>query len=139
MNSSFDSSGTSPPTGSDYTRTAGTQNSISSSSFPIYITLDKYICQYIMIYMDLFLTPFTLGQSTVITMPKRLGINPKMRIRAKKSGQRVVLEIIDRQTEIEKSVALVKKLAGGHRGKFNFTPDELNRRYEQGTYGHPFK
>lgn len=89
--------------------------------------------------MDLFLQPFTLGTGTVVTLPKKWGVTPNVKLKGKKTGKKIALEVVDKRSRIEKNVALVKKLMGGFKGKFDLTPQELKRNYELGTYGHTWK
>ena len=77
-------------------------------------------------------TAFQLGSSTVVTMPKSLGIKPGEKFKVEKSGKKITFkkEKMTRQ-EIHK---LVKSLAGGLNLKKHLTPEEINkeldRRYE---------
>ena len=89
--------------------------------------------------MELILQPFTLGTSTVVTLPKKWGVTPPAKLKAKKTGKRITLEVISEQNRIQKNVALAKKLMGGFTGKFNLTPAQLKRYYELGTYGRTWK
>lgn len=77
---------------------------------------------------------FQLGSSTVVTLPKELGIKPGQRLKIKKLKGHVVLQksILNREEEIRR---LVKKLSGGLRLSKHLTPKEINeeldRRYEE--------
>ncbi len=79
-------------------------------------------------------TAFQLGSSTVITLPKELGIRPGQKLKFKKDKNKVVLQKkhLSREEEIRR---LVRRLSGGTRLKPNLTPKEikkeLDRRYEE--------
>lgn len=68
---------------------------------------------------------FQLGSSTVITLPKKLGIKPGNKFSVKKSGRKLILqpEKMTRE-EIHK---LVKKLSGGLKLDKHLTPEEMNK------------
>lgn len=73
---------------------------------------------------------FQLGSSTVITLPKKLGIKPGQKMEIKKLGNKIILE--------EEKINPVKKvvfLAGGMNFKKAFgkslTPNELNKLYDE--------
>lgn len=91
------------------------------------------------IYMKDEVTAFQLGSSTVITLPKELGIRPGSKLKIKKEKEKIVLkkEKTTREEEIRK---LVRSLAGGLRLKPDLTPEEINeeldRRYEEMLPGH---
>lgn len=76
---------------------------------------------------------FQLGSSTVVTLPKKLGIKPGDKFRIEQSDKKITLEK-EKMTK-EEIVKLVKKLAGGARLKPDLTPEEINqeldRRYEE--------
>lgn len=72
---------------------------------------------------------FQLGSSTVITLPKKLGIKPGQRLKVEKSGQTVVLKP---QKMSEKEIErLVESLSGGLKLKADLTPDQLNKLFEE--------
>lgn len=79
-------------------------------------------------------TAFQLGSSTVVTLPKGLGIKAGQKLEIKKSREKIILKRKreNREEEIRK---LVKRLGGGLRLKPNLTPEEINeeldRRYEE--------
>lgn len=79
-------------------------------------------------------TAFQLGSSTVITLPKQLGIRPGSKLKIQKIREKIVLKRKKgtREEEIRK---LVRSLAGGLRLKPGLTPEEMNeeldRRYEE--------
>ena len=85
--------------------------------------------------MDLILQPFTLGTSTVVTLPKKWGVTPPAKLKAKKIGKKITLVVVDKQSQLEKDLALIEKLAGGMKYSSNLTPDEMNRVYDQEVYG----
>lgn len=78
-------------------------------------------------------TAFQLGTSTVITMPKKLGIRPGQRLKIRKSKDKIILKAQKKMTDEEIS-KLVKSLSGGLNLKKDLTPEEINkeldRRYE---------
>ena len=84
------------------------------------------------------MTTFTLGSSTVVTLPKKLGIHPGQKIRAKKHGSSITLtptKDIDTKKQLEKDLKLIDKLAGSSKVTTHLTPDEMNRQYDLDTYG----
>lgn len=83
--------------------------------------------------MEYTTTTFTLGSSTVLTLPKPLGVTPGIRAIIKKMRSGFVIKFA--QSKIDRDIALVKKLAGGMKSSSNMTPDEMNRVYDLGTYG----
>ena len=88
--------------------------------------------------MDLLLTPFTLGTSTVITLPKKLGILPGQKIKAKRHGSSITLtpsKTTNVKKPLENDLKLIDKLAGGMNYSSNLTPDEMNRVYDKEVYG----
>lgn len=85
--------------------------------------------------MDLVLQPFTLGTSIVVTLPKKWGVAPPAKLKAKKAGKKITLEVINDQNQLEKDLTLIEKLAGGIKFSSNLTPDKMNRIYDQEVYG----
>ena len=76
---------------------------------------------------------FQLGSSTVVTLPKKLGIKPGEKFQIEKSGRNVTLKQKKMtQDEVHK---LVESLSGGLDLKYHPTPEELNKaldkRYEE--------
>lgn len=68
---------------------------------------------------------FQLGNSTVITLPKELGIVPGQRLEVKKMRGNIVLKAKKlREEEVRK---LVDSLAGGLNLKKHLTPEEINK------------
>lgn len=86
-----------------------------------------------MIYMKDEVTAFQLGSSTVVTLPKGLGIKPGQKLTIKKHKKDIVLR--DKKMTEEEIKKLVRRLAGGLRLKPDLTPEEINaeldRRYEE--------
>lgn len=78
-------------------------------------------------------TAFQLGSSTVITLPKSLGIRPGQKMIVKKERKKITLT----QTKMdeEKVRKLVERLSGGLDLKYHPTPEEFNKaldeRYEE--------
>lgn len=86
-----------------------------------------------MIYMKDEVTAFQLGSSTVITLPKQLGIRPGQKLQIKRDKKQVVLK---EKKMTEKEVRkLLDNLKVDLHLKPNVTPEELNaeldRRYEE--------
>lgn len=77
-------------------------------------------------------TAFQLGYSTVITLPKELGIKPGQKLKIKKERKQLILK--EKKLIEEEIRKLVRKLSGNARLK-DVTPEELNqeldRRYEE--------
>lgn len=76
---------------------------------------------------------FQLGSSTVVTIPKHMGVQPGQKLRVKRSGKKIILK--EEKMTKEEIIKLVRKLAGGLRLKPDLTPQEINeeldRRYEE--------
>jgi len=76
---------------------------------------------------------FQLGSSTVITLPKKLGILPGQKLKIRKSKDKIILKAQKKMTA-EEIAKLVKSLSGGLNLKKDLTPEEINkeldRRYE---------
>lgn len=83
--------------------------------------------------MSQFVHAFQLGSSTVVTLPKKLGIRPGQRLKIRKSKDKIILKQAKKMTDEEIS-KLVKSLSGGLNLKKDLTPKEINieldRRYE---------
>jgi hypothetical protein len=79
------------------------------------------------------LTVFTLGQSTVITLPKKWGIKPGTKITYKKTPQKVNLELTDFQIKL--ALKYVKQHSGSIHLNSPLTPEQMNDEYEKDTYG----
>lgn len=78
-------------------------------------------------------TAFQLGSSTVITLPKQLGIRPGQKIQVKREKRGIILK--EKKMTKEEVKRLVESLAGGLELKEGLTPEEMNeeldRRYEE--------
>lgn len=82
-----------------------------------------------MIYMEMMVQTFQLGSSTVVTLPKKLGIQSGQRLKIKKTGQNIVLKKAKMTHEdIHK---LVERLSGGLNLKKHLTPEEINRALDE--------
>jgi hypothetical protein len=89
--------------------------------------------------METFIgTTFTLGTSTVLTLPKGLGIKAGVRTKIKKvkSGLNIQLKTLPAKDKtIARDIALIKKLAGGIKFSSNLTPKQMNDIYDKEVYG----
>lgn len=78
-------------------------------------------------------TAFQLGSSTVVTLPKELGIKPGQKLKVRKERHKIILQA-KRVTEAGVK-RLIESLAGGLRLKDGLTPEEMNeeldKRYEE--------
>ena len=76
---------------------------------------------------------FQLGTSTVVTLPKKLGIKPGQKLKVEKSGQKIVFKK-EQMTEHEIRKLLDSLKTDLHLKK-DLTPEEINeeldRRYEE--------
>lgn len=78
-------------------------------------------------------TTFKLGNSTVVTLPKSLGVKPGVKVRIRKLTKKIILE--PEKEDVAKKIALVEKLSGGiklsqaykRKTGRDLTPEELNR------------
>ncbi len=89
---------------------------------------DIYRNDYI-IYMSYIVQTFQLGSSTVVTLPKGLGIGPGEKLKVEKIGKKIILKekkLSDK--EVEK---LVKSLSGKLKLKYHFSPEELNKMLDE--------
>ena len=73
---------------------------------------------------------FQLGSSTVVTLPKKLGIKPGQRLKIRKSKDKIILKTETKMSDEEIS-KLVKSLSGGLNLKKNLTPEEINRELDR--------
>lgn len=73
---------------------------------------------------------FQLGSSTVITLPKKLGIKPGQRLKIRKSKDKIILKTQKKMTK-EEIHKLVKSLSGGLNLKEHLTPEEINRELDR--------
>lgn len=75
---------------------------------------------------------FNLGKSTVVTLPKHLGIKPGKKFLVKKQNGDLILSIV---REKEDPVAKIVRLAGGANFKEAFgkelSPDDLSKLYDK--------
>lgn len=69
---------------------------------------------------------FQLGSSTVVTLPKKLGIKPGQKLRIEKDKLKIILK-----AEKVKKSDIVDKLAGGLKFKKHLTPTQLNKLFEK--------
>lgn len=84
--------------------------------------------------MPQFVQTFQLGSSTVVTLPKKLGIKPGQRLKIRKSKDRIILKAQKKMSD-EEIHKLVESLSGGLNLKYHPTPEEINKalaeRYEE--------
>lgn len=85
-------------------------------------------------------TTFSLGTSTVLTLPKKLGIPAGVRAEMKKRRSSLLVDFVDvpkenRQLELERDLTLIRKLSGGVPVTSRLTPDDMNRVYDDDIYG----
>ena len=81
-------------------------------------------------------TTFTLGTSTVVTLPKKLGIKSGTRVELIKKGNRVEIKSgSGAKSGRSRDIELIKSLAGGISLPFSLTPDEVNKQYDKDVYG----
>lgn len=73
---------------------------------------------------------FQLGSSTVVTLPKKLGIRPGQRLKLRKSKDMIILKAQKKMTD-EEIHKLVKSLSGGLNLKKDLTPEEINRELDR--------
>lgn len=72
---------------------------------------------------------FQLGSSTVVTLPKNMGVKPGQKLRIKKEGKKIILkEEKYSEAEVEK---LVRKLSGHLKLDRHLNAEELDRLYEE--------
>ena len=83
--------------------------------------------------MTQIVSAFQLGSSTVVTLPKKLGIKPGQRLKIRKSKDKIILKTQKKMSD-EEIKKLVESLSGGLNLKKDLTPEEiskeLDRRYE---------
>lgn len=72
--------------------------------------------------MNQLVRTFKLGNSTVVTLPKKLGIRPGQHLRIKKYKEKIELSPAGGNKS-----DVVNKLAGKLRLKHHSTPDEINK------------
>lgn len=85
--------------------------------------------KYIIIYMTFTAQTFQLGFSTVVTLPKKLGIQPgkTLKFTQKRGGFNVKEEKMTEQ-EVDK---LIKRLSGKMLLDRHLNPDELNKALDE--------
>ena len=74
-------------------------------------------------------TAFQLGSSTVVTIPKHLGIKPGQKLMIKKDKKGILLK--DKKMTEAEVRKLVRSLAGGLRLKPDLTAEQLDDLYEE--------
>lgn len=81
--------------------------------------------------MEQLVQTFTLGRSTVVTLPKSIGVKPGTKMKVRKRGEEIVLK----PAKKEDAATIVRRLAGGMDFKKvfgkNLTPDELNKLFDE--------
>ncbi|MBI3290436.1 AbrB/MazE/SpoVT family DNA-binding domain-containing protein [Candidatus Microgenomates bacterium] len=75
-------------------------------------------------------TAFQLGTSTVVTLPKKLGIKPGQSLKIRKSRGEIVIKPKKKMTK-EEIYKFVKSLSGGLNLKYHPTPDEINKALDE--------
>lgn len=86
-------------------------------------------------------TAFRLGQSTVVTLPKKLGIKPGTKLQISQSKNKINFTKAKENQELAKNLAYVKKHAGclKYKAKAPYpTLKEMSDAYEKDTYGSVF-
>ncbi|KKR80528.1 MAG: hypothetical protein UU73_C0002G0042 [Candidatus Daviesbacteria bacterium GW2011_GWA1_41_61] len=79
--------------------------------------------------MTYIVQTFQLGSSTVVTLPKGLGIKPGQKLKVEKQGKKVILkEKKLSEVEVDK---LVKKLSGHLKLERHLNAEELDLLYEE--------
>lgn len=83
-------------------------------------------------------TTFSLGTSTVLTLPKKLGIPAGVRAEMKKRRSSLLIDFVDvpkGNRQLERDLTLIRKLSGGVPVTSRFAPDDMNRAYDDDVYG----
>lgn len=83
-------------------------------------------------------TTFSLGTSTVLTLPKKLGIPAGVRAEMKKRRSSLLIDFVDipkGNRQLERDLTLIRKLSGGVPVTSRLTPDDMNRVYDDDVYG----
>lgn len=75
-------------------------------------------------------TAFQLGTSTVVTIPKRMGIKPGQKLKIKKEKQKITIKAKKEMTK-EEIHKFIESLAGGLNFKKSLTPKQLNKLFEK--------
>lgn len=68
---------------------------------------------------------FQLGSSTVVTLPKELGVKPGQKLRIEKQGEKIILK--EKKLSDTDAEKLVKSLSGKLKLKYHPSPQELNK------------
>lgn len=85
-----------------------------------------------MIYtMRRIVQAFQVGSSTVVTLPKELGIAPGQRFQIKKAKKTILLQPRNRNITSKEAAKIVKRLSGGLNLKYHPTPEEINRELDK--------
>lgn len=83
-------------------------------------------------------TTFSLGTSTVLTIPKKLGIPAGVRAEMKKRRSSLLIDFVDipeGDRQLERDLTLIRKLSGGVPVTSRLAPDDMNRVYDEDVYG----
>lgn len=72
---------------------------------------------------------FQLGFSTVVTLPKGVGIKPGQKLQIEKEGKKIILK--EKKLSEEEVKKLVKGLSGHLKLDRHLNADELDRLYEE--------
>lgn len=80
----------------------------------------------IIVYMSQTIQAFQLGTSTVITLPKKLGIKPGQKLEITKDKQKIVLKI-----NASKKSDVVDQLAGKLKLDAHLSPEALNKLFDE--------
>lgn len=75
-------------------------------------------------------TAFQLGSSTVITLPKDLGVSPGQKLTIKKEKQKITLKPQKKLTP-EQVHKMVEKLSGGLNLRADLTPEQMKKLLEE--------
>lgn len=68
---------------------------------------------------------FQLGSSTVVTLPKQLGIKAGEKFKVEKSGKKITLK--KEKMTMEEITRLVERLSGGLNLDKHLSPEEINK------------
>lgn len=75
--------------------------------------------------MNYTVSTFQLGSSTVVTLPKGLGIGPGQKLKIEKQGKKIILK--EKKLSDQEIKKLVKSLSGKLKLKYHPTPEEFNK------------
>ena len=81
-------------------------------------------------------TTFRLGRSTVVTLPKGLGIDSGTLITFTPTKNKTV-NLKPKKTKVKSDAEvekLVRSLAGGFKGGKHYTPEEMSKLYDKDVY-----